>query len=98
MLFLRKIIPGGADKSYGIAVAKLAGVPEEVTDRAEQIAERLEANDINRSMKLPDAEETKIRKVTETPSEIVKVLIDTDVTKLTPIEALLMIDDLKKKV
>ena len=98
LVFLRKIIPGGADKSYGIAVAKLAGVPEEVTDRAEQIAERLEANDINRSMKLPNAEETKIRKVTETPSEIVKVLKDTDVTKLTPIEALLMIDDLKKKV
>ena len=53
LVFLRKIIPGGADKSYGIAVAKLAGVPEEVTDRAEQIVERLEASDINRSFGIP---------------------------------------------
>ncbi|MCQ2414678.1 MAG: DNA mismatch repair protein MutS [Lachnospiraceae bacterium] len=98
LVFLRKIIPGGADKSYGIAVAKLAGVPEEVTDRAEQIAERLEANDINRSLEVPEPETGPVMQEAKAPSEVVRTLQETDVTKLTPIEALLLIDELKKKI
>lgn len=46
IVFLRKIIKGGADKSYGIQVAKLAGVPDIVIDRAKEIAEQLQDNDI----------------------------------------------------
>lgn len=46
IVFLRKIIPGGADKSYGIQVAKLAGLPDMVIDRAKQIVEELSTNDI----------------------------------------------------
>ena len=46
IVFLRKIIKGSADKSYGIAVARLAGVPEEVIRRAEEIAGQLEQSDI----------------------------------------------------
>ncbi len=49
IIFLRKIIKGGADKSYGIQVAKLAGVPEDVLKRAYQIADQLAQNDINTS-------------------------------------------------
>ena len=45
-MFLRKIIKGGADRSYGIQVAKLAGVPDMVIDRAKEIAEQLTDNDI----------------------------------------------------
>ena len=47
IIFLRKIIKGGADKSYGIQVAKLAGVPEDVLRRAYEIADQLTENDIN---------------------------------------------------
>ena len=47
IIFLRKIIKGGADKSYGIQVAKLAGVPEDVLHRAYEIADQLTQNDIN---------------------------------------------------
>ncbi len=47
IVFLRKIVKGGADKSYGIQVAKLAGVPEEVLNRAHEIAAQLENNDQN---------------------------------------------------
>ena len=43
LVFLRKIIPGGADRSYGIEVAKLAGLPKEVVSRAKKILEELEA-------------------------------------------------------
>ncbi len=46
IVFLRKIVKGGADRSYGIQVAKLAGVPEMVIDRAKEIAEQLSDNDI----------------------------------------------------
>ena len=49
IIFLRKIIKGGADKSYGIQVAKLAGVPEDVLRRAYEIADQLTQNDINAS-------------------------------------------------
>jgi DNA mismatch repair protein MutS len=47
IVFLRKIIKGGADKSYGIQVAKLAGVPDPVIDRAKEILQELIANDIS---------------------------------------------------
>ena len=47
IVFLRKIVPGGADRSYGIQVAKLAGVPESVIERAKVIAGELSANDIS---------------------------------------------------
>jgi len=49
IIFLRKIKPGGADRSYGIEVAKLAGVPQLVIDRAKNIVEELDAADINKS-------------------------------------------------
>ena len=43
-MFLRKIVPGGADRSYGIEVAKLAGLPEKVVQRARQVLEELEGD------------------------------------------------------
>ncbi len=46
IIFLRKIQPGGADKSYGIQVARLAGLPHEVIDRAKQMLQKLESNDL----------------------------------------------------
>jgi DNA mismatch repair protein MutS len=51
IVFLRKIVKGGADKSYGIQVAKLAGLPEMVVDRAKEIVNQLSANDITETVK-----------------------------------------------
>lgn len=99
LVFLRKIIPGGADKSYGIAVAKLAGVPTDVIQRATEISEILSESDINRTKNIDDPKEH-----AEAVSEnvkgdyVYKRLSETDVTKLTPIEALLLIDELKKNL
>lgn len=56
IVFLRKIIKGGADKSYGIQVAKLAGVPETVLDRAKELVEKLSNNDIANKAKEIDVE------------------------------------------
>jgi DNA mismatch repair protein MutS len=47
IVFLRKVVPGTADKSYGIEVARLAGMPREVLIRAGQILEKLERKDID---------------------------------------------------
>ncbi len=55
IVFLRKIIPGGADKSYGIQVARLAGVPKSVTDRARELAEELSNADIASADRLVSA-------------------------------------------
>ena len=51
IVFLRKIIKGGADKSYGIQVAKLAGVPDSVIQRAKELVEELSAADITEKVK-----------------------------------------------
>ncbi len=67
IVFLRKIIKGGADRSYGIQVAKLAGVPEMVIDRAREIAEQLSDNDITdkiQSIQTPVKSDAKPKKVT----------------------------------
>ncbi len=70
IVFLRKIVPGGADRSYGIQVAKLAGVPESVIERAKVIAEELSANDISETvssiaMAQPSASKERKKKLDE---------------------------------
>ena len=62
IVFLRKIIQGGADKSYGIQVAKLAGVPDMVIERAKELAEELTNADITVHVQGGDAEGQKVRK------------------------------------
>jgi DNA mismatch repair protein MutS len=72
LIFVRKIIPGGADKSYGIQVARLAGVPKPVLERAKGILERLERSDLSPSGPNPNsqksrAERAKLRELEPPP-------------------------------
>ncbi len=101
IIFLRKIIRGGADKSYGIQVARLAGIPEEVTSRAADIAGLLERADINRAAsqiaKKKPASEKKNEK-DKNGAAVLRELKNTDVTKLTPIEAINLIYNLQEKL
>lgn len=62
IVFLRKIVPGGADKSYGIQVAKLAGVPDMVIDRAKEIVEQLSDNDITEKVQSIEVDRGKAEK------------------------------------
>lgn len=93
ILFLRKIVRGGANKSFGIEVARLAGIPAVVTSRAKEILRRLEKNDIAR-----DA----ARAVTEEPawkqSEAERILSEIDMNHLTPMQAFNILSDLVEKV
>jgi DNA mismatch repair protein MutS len=103
IVFLRKLVPGGSEHSFGIHVAKLAGMPEILTRRAEQILKTLEKNSSKEELK----ERTKV--LTDKNIQlsffqlddpvlenIRKEILKTDINTLTPIEALMKLNHIKK--
>lgn len=114
IVFLRKIVQGGADKSYGIQVAKLAGVPDSVIERAKQIVEELSANDISDIAKniSVDSNASKKKKAkldevdleqislfdTVKDDDILNELKELNLGNLTPIDALNKLYELQHKI
>ncbi len=113
IVFLRKIVTGGADKSYGIQVAKLAGLPDSVVERAKDILTELLANDISEIAKSITVETgTKKKKQhldevdltqmslfdTVKDDDIIEELRNVDIGNLTPLEALNKLYELQNKV
>ena len=113
IVFLRKIVKGGADKSYGIQVAKLAGVPDNVIERAKEIVEELSNNDITKIVQNISAEGSSKRskpKLDEVDLEqislldtmdndtILNELKELDLGQMTPIEAMNKLYELQNKV
>jgi DNA mismatch repair protein MutS len=113
VIFLRKIVEGGTDRSYGIYVAKMAGLPDEVIKRANEILESFEQK--NMFTKSGDIRETTMEKLgkkrdkskengfqyplfTAKESEIEKEIQEIDIDNLTPIEALNKISKWRKKI
>ena len=97
IIFLRKIVPGGADDSYGIEVAGLAGVPDSVVRRAKTVLKMLEESGHSKAPKqqVPDDQMS----LTDLGgSEIAELLNKTDLNTLTPLEALNLLFELKKKL
>lgn len=104
IVFLRKIVKGGADKSYGIQVAKLAGVPDMVIDRAKDIVQQLSDNDITEKVQSIQVEgfkgKTKVKKYdqldlgqmslfdTTTDEDVIEELKNVDISNMTPLDAL----------
>ncbi|AZT90210.1 DNA mismatch repair protein MutS [Caldicellulosiruptor changbaiensis] len=104
IIFLRKIVRGGCDSSYGIHVARLAGIPEEVLQRAEQILKKLEEADINRKEAKRLRKEIK-REFTEQieffsykKDEIIEKIENLDILNITPIQALNILSELKHEI
>ena len=101
--FLRRIIRGGADDSYGIEVAKLAGIPEPVVRRAKIILKSLSLNKDNIIFRKnenaddEEAEDMQISMTDGTKDEIIEKLKNMDVNTLTPIEALTTLFELQKE-
>lgn len=114
IVFLRKIIKGGADKSYGIQVAKLAGVPDMVIDRAKEIAAQLDENDITEKVqsiavdtktdnkKVPAYDEVDLQQFslfdTVTDEDVLKELMEADVMNMTPVDAMNTLYRLQSKL
>ena len=95
IVFLRKIVPGAADRSYGVEVAKLAGLPDRVISRAREILKELETGAPRQAAPAPLAEEQlSIGALTE--DAIRKRLEGISVETLTPIEAINVLYELKK--
>ncbi len=100
IIFLRKIINGIADDSYGIEVAGLAGVPESVVKRAKAILKELEAG---ASPGIPHEkhsteDDSQLSLLQMSGSEVIDTLKNTDLNTITPIEAMNLLYNLKKKV
>lgn len=100
--FLRRIIPGGADDSYGIEVARLAGVPDKVVRRARQILRQLESEGpvqvVTPKEKEPDKEENgaQMQLISPKSEQIVDRLKKVDVNALTPIECMNLLYELSR--
>lgn len=100
VVFLRKIQRGGANRSFGIEVAALAGVPKEVTARAKGILKVLEKKDVaadGAAFAPQTEEEEREERVTVQKSEVEEILRETDINVLSPMQALLLLNDLKEK-
>jgi len=103
IIFLRKIMPGGEDRSYGVAVAKLAGLPKSVVSRARQIMARLEVDDQTRgSIGKSIIEKHKVKDrqmglLDQKPMELAQEIAALDVTAMTPIDALNKLYELNEK-
>ncbi len=94
VIFLRKIARGGANKSFGIAVAKLAGLPCQVIERAKEISKSLELADINNKIKETNQNDS----YDEKSKEIIDMLKDIDINSVSPVHAFEILNDLIEKV
>ena len=112
IVFLRKIVKGGADKSYGIQVAKLAGVPDSVIRRAKELVEELSDADITAAVKDLTSASKKKQKIvydqvdmaqmslfdTVQDNDIVEEIRNLDMSHLTPMEAMNILYNLQNKI
>ena len=104
VIFLRKVVPGGADRSFGVAVAKLAGLPPSLIARARQIMARLEVNEglsgsIGQSIldKRKNPGDRQVQLSDFKPMELVEEIRAIDVMSLSPIDALNLLYTLNEK-
>jgi DNA mismatch repair protein MutS len=107
IFFLRKIIPGGTDHSYGIHVAQMAGLPLPVIERAREILTNLETNELtpNHTPKLAQrhsgraVDQNQLSLFSPSVSPVLKKkLKDIDINRITPIDALIKLNEIKKMI
>ena len=96
MIFLRKIVPGATDDSFGVEVAKLAGLPGSVVTRARQILAELESSQPQAVPVLPKEPEDQVSMLDLTSQQVCAALSSISVETLTPIEAMNELYKLKK--
>ena len=96
LVFLRKIVPGAADDSYGIEVAKLAGLPEGVISKAKGYLKELESSGIGPAISVKEADD-QISFADVGTDEVRRILESTDINSLTPLEAMNLLSELQRK-
>jgi len=103
VVFLHKIVPGGTDKSYGIHVAKLAGIPKSILNRSREILEELESTFSREATgehlsKLKTKEPDKDLLFVQQHKSVLDKLSSIDIDNLTPIEAINLLNQIKKEI
>jgi DNA mismatch repair protein MutS len=98
VVFLRKIVKGAADDSYGIEVAHLAGVPESVVSRAKQILSGLVESSVRPVMKKASNEDENISFESLCEARVIERIKNIDINTLTPYEAITLLYELKKEL
>ena len=104
VLFLRKLVPGGSEHSFGIHVAKMAGMPSKVLNKAHQILKKLEKSHSNEELtgKVKSIKDDIQLQFFNLDNPVLEELKDEiskiDINSLTPVEALLKLSELKKKI
>jgi DNA mismatch repair protein MutS len=103
IIFLRKLIPGGSEHSFGIHVAKLAGMPKKVIQRAESMLQQLETTNrstdksvIKEAIAQSDIQMSFFQLNDPVLEQIHEQLISIDINTLTPVEALMKLNEIKK--
>ncbi len=97
VVFLRKIVPGGADRSYGIHVAKLAGLPAAVVERAQEVLAQLEQTDQTASPAAIPSDKDPAKAPLPQPHPILDEVRQIDLFSMTPLDALNRLADLQKR-
>ena len=97
VVFLHRIVRGSADKSFGIQVAQIAGLPDSVVYRAKEILKALEERDVGSAATSLAASDQK-KALTKIQSEVFGTLMSLNTNKLTPLEALCMLTELSDKI
>ena len=99
IIFLRKVEPGRADRSYGIEVARLAGLPPQVIERAREVLKVHERSERAATSVLePQTGAVQIRLFEPSPSDLIEKIRALDLDEMRPIEALRVLADLQKEV
>lgn len=97
VIFLRKIVRGGASRSFGIEVAKLAGVPNEVIERAKEISKNLELVNQKLDLNIFKENKEKAEENSKLALSILSILKDVDMNRVTPLHAFDILSDLTAK-
>ena len=107
VLFLRKLVEGGSEHSFGIHVAKVAGMPNKIVAQAEELLKILEAKKSNKSLKQEISNSKNDKDIPQLSffqlddpvlSEIRQKIENLDINSLTPVDALVMLNEIKKMV
>ena len=105
VVFLRKVVPGRSDRSYGIQVARLAGLPQEVVERAREILDGLERDELRRAGRpamsggnIINQEQPGLFQATTPEDHIRQRLHRLDLDQLTPLKALDWLAELKREI
>jgi DNA mismatch repair protein MutS len=105
IIFLRKLAPGGSTHSFGIHVARMAGMPPSLISRANEVLKKMEENrggsdisEVVQQLGAPKVQLSIFDAHSDTFAEIRKLLEEIDINRLTPVEALMKLNEVKKKL